>query len=176
MSDLDTVALMVVMLVFGVVLLFGDLLLTNFQSMNTCSILNTTGLSTASGEADCKSILASGNGVVSTLDSMFMFFYFGSIIASVFLASLTPSSPMFWLITLFTSIAVVLTAPIISNIYLGMLNTGNFAAIEANHGLEIWFFQNLPVLTIFAHLLVGFILHGKPNGGNSGGGVPPAFG
>jgi hypothetical protein len=173
MSDLDTIALMVVMLAFGIVLLFGDLLLTNFQSQGLCSILNGTALQGGTNQT-CVSVLASGNGLISTFDSLFIFFYFAAIMASVFLASQTPSNPMFWIITLFTSIAVILTAPIIANIYLGLLNTGSFAAIEANHGLEIWFFQNLPVLTIFAHLLVGFVLHGKPQGGG-GGGVPPSF-
>ena len=170
MSDFDVIAVMGVMLGFGVVLLFGDLILSSFMSGNAlCGALNN-----ASPDVVCQGALTAGVGGVQTFSNLFIVIYFAAILGSIFLASLTPSSPMFFLITFITAIGVFITAPIIANLYFGMLNSGSFAAVEGNHGAEIWFFQNLPVLTILSHLLIGFVLHGKPQSGG-GGGVPQAF-
>ena len=162
MSDFDVAfAILPLMLVFASVALISDEFLFKMNEGNSfCGIMNP-----ASPDANCIQYFQDGSNAMLTYSNFFIFIYLGAILGSIFAAAITPSAQMYWILTIVTCALVFLTAPVISNVYLSIVNSGMVEDVVARHATEIWFFQNLPVLAVASHLLVGIALHGKNQAG-----------
>jgi hypothetical protein len=101
-----------------------------------------------------------GSGILAT-DNVFFMMYIGLFIASIVLAFMTQSHPLFIIATVILIIVELLIAPVMANVYEQFTSTtGDVFNASLSFPKTNWIISHLPMLVLIQGILVGMVMFG----------------
>lgn len=106
-----------------------------------------------------------------TINYVYLAFFFGLIISLIITAFLTPTHPVFYLLSIIIFIALVLVSSIMSNMYESITSSATFT--NAVHALPImdYIMLHLPLISIVIGIIAAIIIFSRAGNAQSSGGT-----
>ncbi len=147
-SILDFLFIFIFLLIFAISTIVGSVILSNYADMS--SNLGVSNISISQAQT-----------TIANLDYVFIFITFGMAIAVVVGAFMIRTHPVFFVISLFGLLFIILISGQLANVYLEFAQNAQLISTAANYPYMELIFQNLPLITAVFGIIVAIVAYSK---------------
>ena len=153
----DVIMIGVTMLVLAMGVIIGSYVMTAITT-------GTTGMFTS---ATAQAAMASGTAAINTFNYGFVVIVIGGGIASLVLAWMVPSHPIFMVVSVVMLLISVVVLPVLANTYESFIGQADMATAAASFPLISAMMGNMPIIGVVFGVLMMIVLYTRYNQGGT---------
>lgn len=106
-------------------------------------------------------IIGYGRSTILSLDYLFVLFIAGLLIANIVAVIQIKTHPVFFFVSLFALIVVIILAAQFSNIFESIVDTGGLSDFTTDFPIITWFMDQYPITLFLMGIIILIVLYGK---------------
>ena len=150
MSVIDLIVITIALFAFAVAGIFGYYIIDQWNTEAAESL-----------PAEAQTITQIGLTSFSTIDYIFVFLTFGSMLAVIILAFRIDTHPIMFAISMIVLAVIVFIVPHIANAFLEISGSTVFASTMTQFPLMTLIWQNFPLIIFLFGILLSIVIYGK---------------